>query len=106
MRMLEPHGFVPCTLESLGIKEQIELFYDAEMVVAPHGAGLTNILFSQSIDLVELHPTSGIMPHYYFMTRAMGHRYHALCANESGRHSSFEVDLKQLARTLEEITSG
>jgi capsular polysaccharide biosynthesis protein len=106
MRVLEPHGFVPCVLETLRIDEQIELFYDAEMVVAPHGAGLTNILYSQTIDLVELHPTPAIMPHYYFMARAMGHRYHALCANETGRHSSFAVDVAILSETLEKITSN
>jgi len=106
MGVLEPHGFVPCVLESLGIDEQIALFYDAEMVVAPHGAGLTNILYSQDIDLVELHPAPAIMPHYYFMANAIGHRYHALCAEESGRHSSFCVDIKALAETLEKITFG
>lgn len=106
MRVLEPYGFVPCVLESLGIEEQIALFYDAEIVVAPHGAGLTNILYSQAIDLVELHPTPAIMPHYYFMAQAMGHRYHALCANEIGRHSSFAVDVAALAGMLEKITSG
>jgi len=105
MRVLEPHGFVPCMLESMGIDQQIELFYDAEMVVAPHGAGLTNILFSQSLQLVELHPTAAVMPHYYFMARAMGHRYHALCANEPSRHSSFAVDTLALAEVLERIIS-
>jgi hypothetical protein len=75
-------------------------------VVAPHGAGLTNILYSQAIDLVELHPTPAIMPHYYFMAQAMGHRYHALCANEIGRHSSFAVNVAALAGVLEKITSG
>ena len=105
MRVLEPHGFVPCVLESLSIEEQISLFYDAEMVVAPHGAGLTNILYCQDIDLIELHPTPAIMPHYYYMTCAMGHRYRALCANEVGRHSSFAVDVAALAAMLEIITS-
>ncbi len=105
IRLLKHYGFTPSVLESLGIKEQIDLFYDAEIVVAPHGAGLTNILYSQAIDLVELHPTPAIMPHYYFMVRAMGHRYHALCANEVGRHSSFAVDIAALAAMLEGITS-
>lgn len=101
--LLEARGFQVCLLETYSIEEQIELFYDAEMVVSPHGAGLTNTLFADTIDLVELHPTQAIMPHYYFMARAMGHRYHALCAAESGRHSSFAVDVDALARLLDRI---
>lgn len=101
--LLEARGFQVCLLETLDIAAQIELFYDAEVVVAPHGAGLTNTLFSDSIDLVELHPTQAIMPHYYFMARAMKHRYHALCATESGRHSSFSVDVDALARLIDRI---
>lgn len=100
---MEARGFAVYLLETLDIAQQIELFYDAEIVVAPHGAGLTNILFSGSIDLVELHPTQAIMPHYYFMARAMGHRYHALCAGESNRHSSFTVDIGALETLLDHV---
>lgn len=105
-RMMEERGFTVQLLETLDITQQIELFYDATCVVAPHGAGLTNLLFAESVDLVELHPSAGIMPHYYFMTLAMGHRYHALCASAQGRHDSFEVDISALARVLDRIESG
>ena len=100
---MEARGFGIYLLETLDIAQQIDLFYDARVVVAPHGAGLTNTLFSKAIDLVELHPTQAIMPHYYFMARAMGHRYHALCANESNRHSSFAVDISGLEKQLDRI---
>lgn len=103
MRVLEPYGFVTCMLESINIHEQIELFYDAKIVVAPHGAGLTNILYSQAIQVVELHPTPTIMPHYYFMAKAMGHCYHWICANESGRHNDFLVDTAALVNIIEQI---
>lgn len=102
VRTLEGYGFTPYALENLDIPSQIELFYDAEAVVAPHGAGLTNLLFAQDIDVVELHPTQAVMPHYYYLSRSLGHRYHPLSSNESGRNSSFEVDLKSLARVLDQ----
>jgi capsular polysaccharide biosynthesis protein len=101
VELLARYGFTPILLESLDVPAQIELFYDAEAVVAPHGAGLANLLFSEAIDLVELHPAQSVMPHYYYMARAMGHRYHYLCARERGRHDSFAVDIPALARTLD-----
>lgn len=98
--LLELFGFQPHALETLSLPEQIELFYDAEAVVAPHGAGLTNMLFADSLDVVELHPASTVMPHYYLMARSLGHRYSHLCANQPDRHSSFEVDLSTLESLL------
>jgi hypothetical protein len=43
--MLEPMGFVTHEMEGASPLQQIELFRDAEFVIAPHGAGLTNLLF-------------------------------------------------------------
>jgi len=42
---LKKQGFESCVLEDLSFKEQAELFYNSEIIVAPHGAGLTNQLF-------------------------------------------------------------
>ncbi|MFC5768211.1 glycosyltransferase family 61 protein [Thauera sinica] len=103
VRVLERYRVTPIALEDLDLSAQIELFYDAEAVVAPHGAGLTNMLYAESIDVIELHPTRAIMPHYYYMARSMGHRYCHLCADEQGRHSSFAVDVAALERTLDTV---
>ena len=40
-------GFVPIFLEEMSFREQIALFAAAKAIIAPHGSGLTNILFSQ-----------------------------------------------------------
>lgn len=40
-------GFAVVRLEELGQEEQIATFRDAEVVVSPHGAGLTNLGFSR-----------------------------------------------------------
>jgi capsular polysaccharide biosynthesis protein len=42
---LEPHGFVSVQPERLSFEEQVDLFSQAEIVVAPVGAALTNMLF-------------------------------------------------------------
>jgi len=42
---LEPLGFIPCRLETLPLGAQVAAFRGAECVVAPHGAGLTNLAF-------------------------------------------------------------
>jgi len=42
---LAPLGFVPCRLETMPLATQVAAFRRAECVVAPHGAGLTNLAF-------------------------------------------------------------
>ena len=42
---LAGHGFVAVRPETLSIQDQIRLFRGAEAIVAPHGAGLTNLGF-------------------------------------------------------------
>ncbi len=57
--LFEPLGFVRYDLENLSFGEQIALFNGAKVIVAPHGAGLTNILFcdpgTKIIELFQEH---------------------------------------------------
>jgi len=102
LSVLARHGVESHALESMSIEAQIELFYDAELVVAPHGAGLTNLLFAERADVIELHPAPKIMPHYFFLSRALGHRYAYVCGDAPHRHSDFGVDVPQVSRLLEQ----
>ena len=42
---VEPFGFISVKLSSLSVLEQATLFNQSEVVIAPHGAGLTNLVF-------------------------------------------------------------
>jgi tetratricopeptide (TPR) repeat protein len=63
---LSGFGFVSVLLESMSLNEQIALFASAKVIVAPHGSGLTNIIFcSPGTKVIEL--TSGnYIRHYYW----------------------------------------
>ncbi len=49
---LQPAGFVAVKPESLSLADQVRLFRHAEAVVAPHGAGLTNLGYCRPGTLV------------------------------------------------------
>ena len=54
---LEQRGFVAVTLEGRDHDEQRRLLHDADVVVAPHGAALTNLAWSRpGTEVVELVP--------------------------------------------------
>ncbi|MDY6940921.1 MAG: tetratricopeptide repeat protein [Cyanobacteriota bacterium] len=57
---LQEQGFVAFALETMSFFEQVLLFHRAKIIIAPHGSGLTNIVFCQpQTQIIEL--TS---PHY------------------------------------------
>ena len=50
--LFEKEGFVRYYLEDLTILEQVYLFHNAEIIVAPHGAGLVNLIFAEPHALI------------------------------------------------------
>ena len=46
---LRDHGFRRIFLEDYSFENQIQLFNNAEYIIAPHGAGLTNIVFCKNM---------------------------------------------------------
>jgi capsular polysaccharide biosynthesis protein len=45
----------------MNVLEQIELFYNANIIIAPHGAGSINLVFSKNLKIyVEIHNTNYI----------------------------------------------
>lgn len=66
IEILSEFGFVSVLLESMDLDEQIALFASAKVIVAPHGSGLTNIMFCQpGTKVIELMPPNYIR-HYYW----------------------------------------
>ena len=63
---LAAHGFVKLHLEELTWARQITAFRAAKVIVAPHGAGLANLVFCQSgTKVIELFHRSYVNPCYW-----------------------------------------
>ncbi len=99
--LLAPYGFQRYYLENLSCAEQIELFYDCEYIVAAHGAGLSNLIFSPHATVLELFPTPYVVPYFYFLCESRSHQYHYWCGTETHRDSNFLVDLDAIQHILE-----
>jgi capsular polysaccharide biosynthesis protein len=69
METLAPLGFIPVRLQSCPLEDQIALFRHAECIVAPHGAGLTNLVYAAAgCRIVELQMNSYV--HWCFRVLA------------------------------------
>lgn len=103
MDLLSKYGFKKYNLEDISIQEQIELFYDAKHIIGSHGAGLSNMIFAKNATILELFPSQVILPHYYYMSKSLNHKYQYQCGKAYSRHSNFEVDIVQVSRYLKQL---
>jgi capsular polysaccharide biosynthesis protein len=74
---LEPLGFVIYILEEMSYLEQVKLFAQAQVIVAPHGAGLTNLIFADHPTILELFGAY-IGREFANLSRGMGFKYGCL----------------------------
>ena len=79
-KKLQGLGFQEYCLEDLPINKQIELFYDAEAIVALHGAGLANLIYSEQAPVLELFPHNLVKPTFYFTAKSRKSDYYFYCA--------------------------
>lgn len=97
LKQLEPLGFQLVVLERLPLREQIQLFQQADFVVGPHGAGLANVVFSpSSANLLEFGTPFRPNPCMYHVACARGLQYRFYYAKPvEGRReeSHIEVDV-------------
>lgn len=76
VKSLEKLGIKHVSMTGMTLDDQISVLSRAKLVIAPHGAGLTNILYSGSgAHLYELFPSSYVVRCYEDLSRAVGIGY-------------------------------
>lgn len=114
--LLQAYGFVSVALEELPLDEQIDLFRNAKTIVAPHGSGLTNILFCQpETQIVELVSPQYFRHYFGTISQQLGLKHYYL-AGDSFRGSllrnlmyvnpliaDIAIDLNSLRKILEKL---
>ncbi len=73
---LNKFGFQSIALESISVAEQARLFASAECVIAPHGAGLTNLVFcSPGTKVIEIFSPNYVSVSYWNISNQVGLNY-------------------------------
>jgi capsular polysaccharide biosynthesis protein len=103
--VLAQYGFEVVRAEELTYQQQVQLFFEAEFVVAPHGAGLTNLLFSEQCQVLEFHPANLIKTHYFLLCKALGFRYGALVGTAGDHLENYTVPVSEVEAWLESMVT-
>jgi len=93
MNVLSEYGFERYCLENQSLSENVQLFSQADLVVGPHGAGLTDIIFANDCTLLELFGEKVKQP-YELLAETLGVNYEPMyCQADS---ADVVVDTEQL----------
>lgn len=113
MERLAARGFTAVDPGQLGVLDQIHLFATAEILVAPHGAALANLVFaSPGATVIELFPAGCLLPDYWRLASGVpGLRYRYLSAPGGPRRptrartivTDIAVDLAALTSMLDRL---
>ena len=108
--LLGSRGFEKVTLEDLHLKDQVQLFQEARVVVASHGAGLTNIMFMQKGQtVIELKSDNNNYWCYFSLARVFGLKYfYNLSKGISHNHRDADilVDIDQLKKIVTQVINN
>lgn len=74
VNMLSEYEFTPVNLSTMSLHEQIKLFESATFVVAPHGAGLINMIYASELKILEIFGEF-VSSIYYKIAGGLGHEY-------------------------------
>lgn len=107
--VLEPLGFRKIVPGELPYEQQIEAFAGADVLVGPHGAGLTNMLYATDATVVELLVDGAPTPHFFVMATELGLDYNFhLCTpveqeGVEARHWDMIADPERLRDRVESL---
>jgi len=75
--------------------DTINLFSKAKIIIAPHGAGLTNMMFSPTgCNIIELMPYSDPNECYYHLSSILDHNYYCIVCNDTGKNNKKNMNIK------------
>ncbi|REJ67402.1 MAG: glycosyltransferase family 61 protein [Planctomycetota bacterium] len=91
-------------LEDYTVAQQAQLFHQAEVIVAPHGAGLANLVFARpGAQVVELMTEGRRALYFPELSRLMGLEHWLLESSRIGLRQDMVAPVDQLERVLEEL---
>lgn len=93
--------FVTYVLEDINWQEQVKIFAQAKIIVAPHGAGLTNMIFSQNATIIEIF---GDKVSHFFYTMAQGLNFNYGCLLCEANNENIIVNCEQLSKLIYKVS--
>lgn len=96
------HNYKKINLELLKFEEQVSIFNNAKIIIAPYGAGLANITFcNKGTKVINIFSSSLIRNEYYAIADALNLKYYYIIGSSSSYFKGhYSLCLDKLIRLL------
>jgi capsular polysaccharide biosynthesis protein len=105
--LLAARGFETVDCGALDFDSQVKLFSEAGVVVGPHGAAFTNLLWAApGTRAFEIFEPSSVRRCYWSLCRALGHQHHCGVAEaipNPGGEPHLRIPAKEFAAALDQL---
>lgn len=104
--ILNKYGFEFIFAEDLSYADQVKLFREVKYFVGIHGAGLTNLMFSEisSLRVLEIFSESYVHASFYRFLKILGIKYYdALAGSKFDVNWNFTVDEKAFEQRVQKL---
>lgn len=105
--VLQPAGFERVQMEDLTMPGQAALMRETAVLLAPHGAGLTNMMFCPpGAHVIEMADLTFPNPNFYALASAMRHNYWLVPGEALGDCHPLEKDLRVDPEAVRGVVQG
>ena len=111
--LLKERGFKVVNLEDFNLKEQINFFNNAKIIIGAHGAGFTNLIFCNSLKtkatkIIEifpknLHKTIGNITDFRDISKIKDIKRYEFTTNNQLIWQCFFIDVKKIIKLIDAI---
>ena len=100
---LRERGFEVVALEKRPLREQVQLFAEASLVVTQHGAGLVNLLFSRDVRVLEICSDEDRQIFFRLLSEARGFPHLQLHRDGEDKNADVVLPLSELEEGLKTL---
>ena len=102
---LSAFGLQSVQVEKMDFAMQVRLFQQAKIIIAPHGAGLTNLTYcNKNTVVIELYPVGrnfNQTSSFHQISKAIGLRHHILMITSANENEDMWLDEIQINKVIE-----
>jgi len=87
-------------MESYSFKRQLEILAGCNFLIGPHGAGLTNLIFTEKDSQIIEISGNEFLDCYGFMAKTTGRKFSRIICHQDGRDGDYFVEANKLDKLL------
>lgn len=103
LNQLTDIGFEKYVLSKMSIERQIELFSSADIVMGPHGAGLSNIIFGNNLTVIEILFDTKENGFFFAVAELFNHKHRPIFVENDGE---YEVNVHNIMSKADKLING